>query len=140
MFSSISDEWSTPDDLFAQLDQEFHFTLDPCATQANAKCARYFTKEQDGLSQDWSSETVFMNPPHSGIKRWLRKAWEESQKPGITVVCLIPARTDTKYWWDYVMQVWPHGIRFIRGRLKFGGSKNSATFPSAVVIFGEKGQ
>ena len=130
-FSSESVEWSTPDDFFKKLDQEFNFTLDPCATVQNKKCKKFFTKEEDGLKQDWSKEIVFMNPPYGRvIKYWIKKAYEESLK-GAVVVCLIPARTDTSYWHDYCMK---GTIRFIRGRLKFN-NKNSAPFPSAVVIF-----
>ena len=133
-FSSESVEWSTPDDFFKKLDQEFNFTLDPCATVQNKKCKKFFTKEEDGLKQDWSKEIVFMNPPYGRvIKYWIKKAYEESLK-GAVVVCLVPARTDTSYWHDYCMK---GTIRFIRGRLKFS-EKNSAPFPSAVVIFGDK--
>jgi phage N-6-adenine-methyltransferase len=137
LFSSASDEWATPQATFDALNEEFGFTLDACATADNAKCTRYYTKEQDGLAQDWSGEIVWMNPPYSAIKAWISKAWQEGHKPRTTVVCLIPARTDTAYWWDYVMTAWPHGIRFIRGRLKFGDQKNGAPFPSVVVVFGK---
>lgn len=132
-FSSASGEWSTPPDVFAALDAEFGFTLDPCATPDNAKCARYFTRGDDGLAQSWTGERVFMNPPYGRvIGGWMRKAYEES-RGGALVVCLIPARTDTAWWHDYVI---PYGeTRFIRGRLKFGGAANSAPFPSAIVVF-----
>jgi len=134
MKSSNTDEWETPQELFDELDAEFHFTLDPCATKENAKCARYFTKEKDnGLAKSWSGETVFMNPPYGRqISMWLHKAWLESSR-GCTVVCLVPARTDTAWWHDYIEgQV---EVRFIRGRLKFSGSKENAPFPNAIVIF-----
>lgn len=128
-FSSKSDQWSTPQDLFDKLDKEYHFTLDPCATHDNAKCAKYYTLESDGLSQDWSGETVFVNPPYGReISKWIKKAYESDT----TVVCLVPARTDTAWWHDYAMK---GNITFIRGRLKFGGHKNSAPFPSAIVVF-----
>lgn len=131
-FSSISNEWSTPQCLFDKLNEEFGFTLDPCATSDNTKCSKYFTIEDDGLTQDWSQDIVFMNPPYGrAIKNWVKKAYDESLN-GATVVCLIPARTDTAYWHDYVVK---GEIRFIRGRLKFGSSKWNAPFPSAVVIF-----
>lgn len=131
-FSSRSDEWPTPQQFFDQLDAEFGFTLDPCATHENAKCARYFTQEDDGLRQDWSGETVFMNPPYGRtIGRWVKKAWEASRQ-GATVVCLVPARTDTGYWHEYCLR---GEIRFVRGRLKFGLAANAAPFPSAVVTF-----
>ncbi|WP_165820836.1 DNA N-6-adenine-methyltransferase [Pueribacillus theae] len=132
-FSSRSSDWETPQDFFDELDKEFNFTLDPCASHTNAKCDKYFTKEDNGLLQDWSGETVFMNPPYGReIKDWVRKAYEESLK-GTTVVCLLPARTDTRWFHDYIYG--NAAIRFIKGRLKFGGAKNSAPFPSMVVIY-----
>jgi phage N-6-adenine-methyltransferase len=135
MFSSKRDEWSTPQDFFDELNKEFNFTLDPCATPENAKCEKYYTKEDDGLKQDWSGETVFCNPPYGiAIKDWVKKCYEESKKPNTTVVMLIPARTDTSYFHDYIYHK-AKEIRFIRGRLKFGNAKNSAPFPSMVVIF-----
>lgn len=137
VFQRDSDEWMTPLALYREWDKQYHFTLDPCTTAENPLGAeRKFTKEDDGLSQNWGGEVVFMNPPYSQIKAWMRKAYEESLKPKTIVVCLIPSRTDTAYWWDYVMKVWPHGIHFLRGRLKFGASTNSAPFPSVVVVFG----
>jgi len=133
-FSSKSGTWSTPQGFFDRLNREFHFTLDPCASDTDTKCAKYYTEEDNGLVQDWGGETVFMNPPYGrDIKKWIRKAHEESKKPNTTVVCLIPARTDTKYWHDHVMSA--KEIRFVKGRLKFGDAKNAAPFPSAVVIF-----
>ena len=135
MFSNKTDEWSTPRDFFDELNKEFNFTLDPCATPENAKCEKYYTKEDDGLKQDWSGETVFCNPPYGrAIKDWVKKCYEESKKPNTTVVMLIPARTDTSYFHDYIYHK-AKEIRFIRGRLKFGNAKNSAPFPSMVVIF-----
>lgn len=131
-FSSQRQDWTTPQDFFDTLDAEFGFTLDPCRLHETAKCNKYFTPEDDGLAQDWSGDVVFMNPPYGReIGKWVRKAYEESQR-GATVVCLIPARTDTAYWHDYVMK---GEVRFVRGRLKFGGSSVGAPFPSAVVIF-----
>ena len=132
-FSSKSNDWATPHQTFNELDNEFNFTLDPCASHQNAKCEKYFTKEDDGLSQDWSNEIVFMNPPYGReIGKWVEKAYRESLK-GAVVVCLIPARTDTKYWHNFIF---PYAeIRFIKVRLKFGGSKNAAPFPSAIVIY-----
>ena len=133
-YSSKTNEWSTPQDFFDELDKEFNFTLDPCATSENAKCTKYFTVEDDGLKQDWSKDVVFMNPPYGReIKYWVKKAYEESLK-GATVVCLIPARTDTTYWHNYIFGK-ADDIRFIKGRLKFGGSKNPAPFPSAIIIY-----
>ena len=133
-YSSKTNEWSTPQDFFNELDKEFNFTLDPCSTRENAKCTKYFTVEDDGLKQDWSNDVVFMNPPYGReIKYWVQKAYEESLK-GATVVCLIPSRTDTKYWHDYIFGK-ADDIRFLKGRLKFGGSKNPAPFPSAVIVY-----
>lgn len=130
-FSSRSDEWATPHWLFSALSREFGFTLDPCSTHRNAKCERHFTIHEDGLRQDWSRDIVFMNPPYGvAIRLWMMKAYYESSK-GAVVVCLVPARTDTRWWHSYAMR---GEIRLLRGRLKFGDSQNSAPFPSAVVI------
>jgi len=135
MYSSSSPEWATPQWLFDGLNEEFGpFDLDPCATPENAKCPRFFTKEQDGLLYDWEGK-VFMNPPYGRrIGLWVRKACDEgTMYLDCTVVCLLPARTDTRWFHDYCL---PFGqIRFLRGRLKFGGSKNSAPFGSMVVVF-----
>jgi site-specific DNA-methyltransferase (adenine-specific) len=137
-FSSNDQTWTTPEDFYNNLNKEFNFTLDPCCTKSTAKCKKYFTPVEDGLKQEWGGETVFMNPPYGReIKQWIKKAYEES-KIGATVVCLIPSRTDTSYWHNYIFKAESEGnckIRFLRGRLKFGESKNSAPFPSAVVIF-----
>lgn len=133
-FSSETNEWATPQDFFDKLNRQFNFTLDPCATKENAKCAKFFTQEDDGLAQDWSGERVFCNPPYGrGLKDWVRKAHEESKK-GAMVVMLIPARTDTSYWHDYIVGGGAD-IRYLRGRLKFGGSANSAPFPSALIMW-----
>ena len=134
MFSSKTDLWSTPSDFFDKLNDEFHFTLDPCSTHENAKCYKHFTEEENGLLQDWGNEVVFCNPPYGRqIKDWVKKSYEESQKDNTTVVMLIPARTDTIYFHEYIYH--KAEIRFIKGRLKFGDAKNSAPFPSMVVIF-----
>lgn len=134
LLTSKSCEWYTPQDLYDRLNEEFSFNLDPCATPENAKCGRYFTKEQDGLSLNWGGGArVFCNPPYGReLPKWVRKCYEE-WKRGCEVVMLIPARTDTSYFHDYIYQ--KAEIRFIRGRLKFGGCKNSAPFPSMVVIY-----
>ena len=132
-FSSASDNWATPQDLFDKLNEEFHFTLDPCASAENAKCAKFYTKEDDGLSQNWDNERVFCNPPYGrGLKDWVQKAWNAT---GGIVVMLIPARTDTRYFHDFIYNKEGVEIRFLRGRLKFGGHTNSAPFPSMIVIF-----
>lgn len=135
MFSSKTDNWATPQDFFDDLNREFGFTLDPCADSQNHKCPKYYTRQQNGLAQDWGGERVFCNPPYGKeIASWVEKSLEESKKPGTLVVMLIPARTDTKYFHEYIYG--KAEIRFIRGRLKFGGQKNSAPFPSMVVIYG----
>lgn len=133
VFSSKTDEYATPDGLFNQLNDEFDFTLDPCATHENHKCQKYFTSAENGLNQDWGGYRVFCNPPYSKIADWVRKCYEESLKDETIVVMLIPARTDTKYFHDYILH--RSEIRFIKGRLKFGTEKNSAPFPSMIVIF-----
>ena len=133
VFSSASEEWSTPQYLFDELNEEFHFTLDPCSTDENAKCEKHYTKAQDGLKQDWTGETVFINPPYGrGIEPWIIKAYDHSIGGGIAVL-LIPARTDTKWFHEYVYH--KAEIRFVKGRIKYGGSKWNAPFPSMVVIF-----
>ena len=135
LFTSNTAEWETPQKTFDELNCEFGFTLDVCATARNAKCKKFFDVEKDGLSQVWSG-VCWMNPPYGReIGKWVRKAYESAAQGGATVVCLLPSRTDTAWWQDYCMT---GEIRFIRGRLKFGNSKNSAPFPSAIVIFRKK--
>lgn len=132
--SSKRDDWSTPQDFFDELDKEFHFDLDPCADENNHKCETYFTKEQNGLKHSWGGYTVFCNPPYGKeISKWVQYAYEQSRLPNTTVVMLIAARTDTRYFHEYIYE--KAEIRFIKGRLKFGGSTTSAPFPSMVVIF-----
>lgn len=132
MFSSKTDLWATPQDFFDKLDAEFHFNLDVCALPENAKCAAFYPPEMDGLSQPWYGN-CWCNPPYGRqVGRWVAKA-AQSAAEGATVVMLLPARTDTAWFHDYI-----YGraeVRFVRGRLKFGGSTNSAPFPSMVVIF-----
>ena len=131
MFSSKTDLWATPQDFFNKLNNEFWFTLDPCSTEDNHKCDKYYTKEQDGLKQSRDNEIVYCNPPYGReLKKWVKK-WSEIKK-GITVM-LLPARTDTSRFHDYIYN--KAEIRFVKGRLKFWWSKNSAPFPSMVVIF-----
>lgn len=136
-FSSETNEWSTPQDFFDHLDREFGFTLDVAATAKNAKCDRFFTLHDNGLSKDWTGEIVWMNPPYRRqIPRWIEKAKHEKA----IVVCLVPARTDTKWWakfWDYDRHRPIEGceVRFLPKRLKFEGNPKDAPFPSAVVIF-----
>ncbi len=131
MFSQATDEWPTPQWLFEALDKEFGFTLDPCSDGSNAKCARFYSVRDSGLLKDWGTETVFMNPPYSQCQAWMHKAYAAAQA-GATVVCLVPARTDTAWWHHYAMK---GEIRLLRGRLKFGDAQNSAPFPSAVIVF-----
>jgi phage N-6-adenine-methyltransferase len=134
MFSSSSDEWETPRGFFDAVNAVYRFGLDVCATHANAKCERHFTKEEDGLSQSWRG-MCWMNPPYGrAIASWVKKAYESSLEPGTVVVCLLPARTDTAWWHDYVI-AHAESVHFIRGRLRFSG-RGSAPFPSALVVFG----
>lgn len=133
LFTSNTPEWETPQDLFDELNKEFNFVVDVCATKENAKCKRYFTKEDDGLIKNWGEYHGYkwMNPPYGReIGKWVEKAAYSTH-----VVCLLPARTDTKWFWDYIYKQQGVEIRFIKGRLKFGDSKNSAPFPSMIVIF-----
>ena len=127
-FSSKSDDWATPQHLFDELNAVHQFTTDVCASSSNAKCAHFYSIEDDGLAQVWTG-SCWMNPPYGReIGKWMQKA----ASADASVVCLVPARTDTAWWHDYAMQ---GEITFIRGRLKFGGHKNSAPFPSAIVVF-----
>lgn len=131
MFSSKSDLWSTPQELFDELNAEFGFTLDTCALPENAKCARYYTPEINGLVQKWEG-VCWCNPPYGRqIGKWVQKA----ATTNALVVMLLPARTDTKWFHDYIYHKSNVAVRFIRGRLKFGGAQSSAPFPSMVVIF-----
>lgn len=128
-FSSKTDLWYTPQDTFDALNKEFSFTLDPCCTHENAKCYKHYTKEDDGLSKSWDGEIVFMNPPYGReISMWVEKAVSSDA----TVVMLLPSRTDTRWFHNYLY--WSCELRFIKGRLKFGGAKNSAPFPSMIAI------
>src|ERR1700674_1506207 len=131
LFSSCRQDWETPLELFRSLDLEFGFDLDVCATKANAKCQVFFSPDKDGLKQLWRG-TCWMNPPYGRmIGHWMAKAYLSSLA-GATVVCLVPARTDTQWWHEFAMR---GEIRFLEGRLRFGGQDNSAPFPSALVIF-----
>lgn len=143
-FSTGKDDWGTPQDLFNALNKEFFFTLDPCADDSNHKCKKYYTKEEDGLAQSWEGETVFCNPPYSrktktnaGQSAWVEKCYKEAKENGITAVMLIPARTDTKMFHDFILG--KAEIRFIKGRIKFEidgeKSKDAAPFPSMIVVF-----
>ena len=133
LYSRKSDLWRTPSTLFTLLDSEFHFDLDPCCLKESALCDIFYTPLENGLKQDWSGHRVFCNPPYSDITAWVKKCYFESRKPNTLVVMLIPARTDTAYFHD-----WIYGraeLRFIRGRLHFNDEKGAAPFPSVIVIF-----
>lgn len=132
-FLSKSDEWATPQSYFDEINKEFNFNLDPCATEDNHKCDKYFTLENDGLSQNWGGYRVFCNPPYSQIDKWVEKAFRETRNDNTLVALLIPSRTDTRYFHNYIYN--RAEIRFVKGRLKFGDGKNSAPFPSMLVIF-----
>ena len=129
-------EWGTPQETFDMLNEEFNFTLDPCASHLNHKCTKYYTIEEDGLSMSWAGECVFMNPPYGNdAAKWIAKAYFESQYAEI-IVALLPARTDTRWFHDYVYH--KSEIRFIKGRLKFvgpDGTTGTATFPSMIIVW-----
>ena len=133
LMSSNTDEWATPKALFKQLDDKYHFDIDVCATPENAKCEKYYTKEEDGLSQEWQGR-CFMNPPYGReIPKWVAKAYESVYRGGAELVCcVVPSRTDTRWWHDYCMK---GEITFIKGRLKFNDGDKPAPFPSAIVVF-----
>lgn len=143
MFSSGKDDWETPQKFFDELNEEFNFTLDPCCTHENAKCQKHYTIDENGLEQDWGGETVFCNPPYSkkgGQDKWVRKCYEESKKPGTMVVALLPVRTDTQRFHDYILG--KAEIRFVRGRLYFevgGVGVGRAPFPNMVCIWRNEG-
>lgn len=135
IFSSNSVEWETPQELFNELNEEFIFSLDPCSDDNNHKCELYYTKDTNGLSKSWNNNNVFMNPPYGRniIDKWVKKAYNESVNGNCIVVGLLPARTDTKWFHDYILD--KAEIRFIKGRLKFSNSKDCAPFPSMIVIW-----
>ncbi len=135
-FSSERVDWETPWGLFAELHKEFGFTLDVCAQEHNTKLGNYFSPDDDGLSQDWSGNTCWMNPPYGReIAKWVEKAHSEAQK-GTTVVALLPSRTDTKWFHDFIYK--QAEVRFLKGRVRFVGAKNSAPFPSMIVIWRDR--
>ena len=133
LYSSRTEEWPTPKSLFAALNREFRFTLDPCATRAKATCPRYFTKADNGLAQDWSLHTAFCNPPDGRhIATWVDKCFCAAQA-GARVVLLIPSRTDTRYFHDWIYN--KAEVRFVRGLLRYGDGPQSAPFPSLIAIY-----
>lgn len=129
-FGKGKQDWETPSSIFDPLNSEFSFTLDVCASKENAKCSNFFDPQTDGLKQKWTG-VCWMNPPFGSQGNWVKKAWQESQS-GATVVCLLPCRTNTNWWHDYVMK---GDIRFIRGRPKFKGAKHGLPQPLAIVVF-----
>jgi site-specific DNA-methyltransferase (adenine-specific) len=143
LFSHKSDEWSTPQNFFNKLDKIYKFTLDPAATKKNHKCKKYYTIENDGLIQDWSGNICFLNPPYSQVNLWIQKAYEESLKPYTKIICLVPARTSNKWFYQYGLKA--DELIFIKGRLCFEfddkpvldkkGRKMSAPFPSIILVF-----
>ncbi len=133
-FESKKQEYETPDNLFAILDSEFHFTIDVCANQHNAKVEKFYSEEDDGLTQDWEG-VCWMNPPYDKVGTWIKKAYEESRKDNCIVVCLIPARINNQWWHNYCMK---GEIRFIKGRPKFKGCKYGLPQPLSVIIFGKE--
>jgi len=143
VFTSNSEDWYTPSWIYNLLNKRYNFTLDPCATKESAKTTKYFTKQTDGLKQDWSGNVVFVNPPYGKvIYDWVKKCYEESLKPDTTVIMLIPAHTDTKYFHDYIFK-YAKEISFIKSRLKFETPQSDGTtkagvgttFPSVVIRF-----
>lgn len=150
MLTSKRQDWETPQEFFDALDREFHFVLDVAATRGNAKCKNFFTEEDNGLEQNWGgieqingpfpntlarTGAVWCNPPCSKqLGKWVKKASEESKK-GVTVVMLIPSRTETRWFHDYIYNKDNVEIRFVKGRIRFSGSSVNAPFPSMVVVF-----
>ena len=131
-FMSESDQWATPQDLFNKLDSIFNFETDVCADASNAKCDKFYSVADDGLKQDWKG-VCWCNPPYGReIPKWIEKAYTSSVENNATVVCLVPARVDTRWWHDYCVK---GEMFFIKGRLKFGEATSSAPFPSAIVVF-----
>jgi site-specific DNA-methyltransferase (adenine-specific) len=133
---NTKDEWETPQYFFDLLDKEFHFTLDPCATPQSAKCKKFYTKSDNGLLKTWEGETVFVNPPFLHIKEWVEKCYLEGNKLNTIVVLLLPSRTDTRYWHNFVMKA--KEIRFCKGRVSFlieGEEKNRSPFSLSIAVF-----
>lgn len=135
LFSTGKDDWETPPEVFEPLNDEFNFTLDPCCFKETAKCRKFYTPAENGLAQDWSGNNVFVNPPYSNGAQnaWVKKCYEEAQKPHTIVVALLPARTDTLRFHNYING--KAEIRFVKGRIKFVGANAGAPFPSMIVIF-----
>ncbi len=136
LYSSQKTDWETPQALYDVLDEEFRFALDVCATSDNAKCKKYISPEKDGLRENWGNGPVWMNPPYGReIREWVKKAYEEGQR-GCDCVCLLPVRSDTRWWHEYVMRA--KEIRLLSRRLSFCGSSNKAPFSAAIVVFSKE--
>lgn len=133
IFSRKSDEWITPQDFFDELDKKYHFDMDVASTKENAKCRIFFTKEEDGLDQKWAGN-VWCNPPYSKVGKWIQKASEEMEN-GVTTVMLVPSRTDTRWFHDYVYRKPGIDIEFIKGRMRFSGATGNAPFPNMLIVF-----
>ena len=139
LFSSKSDEWATPGWLFDKLNVIHDFTLDPASDGTNNKCVKHYTIKENGLVQSWKDERVFINPPYSKVYDWVRKGHDEAKTNDVTSILLVPARMDTRWFHEYCMDKEVcKSLTFIKGRLKFGDSKNSAPFPSMLIHFGER--
>jgi phage N-6-adenine-methyltransferase len=137
LFSRKSDEWSTPQHIFDKLNAKYNFTLDPASDGVNNKCAKHYTPQTNGLAQSWNGENVFINPPYSKTYDWVKKAHTEAKDNGVTTVMLLPARVDSRWFHEFCLDpILVKSLTFIKGRLKFGSSKNSAPFPSIIVEFG----
>jgi site-specific DNA-methyltransferase (adenine-specific) len=138
MLPSKSNDWETPQPLFDYLDSAYHFTLDACATPGNAKCKRFYTQEDDGLSKSWTGETVWINPPYSGrgtLEDWVKKAAAQTEShPSTIVVGLLPVRTSNAWFRDYVYRC--AQLSYIIQRIRFGGADNVAPFPSMIAVWG----
>lgn len=156
-FSSKKHDWETPLDLFCQFNKKYNFVLDVCANKENAKCDNYISLDDsshiNSLNENWlewivkfhgdfvTNKNCWMNPPYKNVYEWVEKAWNESLNNGLTVVCLLPARTDTKWWHEFIYNQYSGkffdgvSVEFLKGRLKFVGAKHAAPFPSCIVIF-----
>lgn len=139
-FSSEKQDWATPWDLFNKYTEIYKFDLDVCAQPHNTKCEKFFTPEQDGLKQDWNGHKCWCNPPYGRqISKWVEKAWatlyEVNVKEKTLVCCLLPARTDTKWFHRWIYKCPFAEVEFLKGRIKFEGAEHAAPFPSMIVIW-----
>ena len=135
-FSNTRTDWATPQFWFDYLNLEFKFTLDPCCYHQTAKCKKHYTLAEDGLSQSWENERVFMDPPYGrSLRTWMKKAYTEARDNGALVVCFVPARVDTQWWHDFAAK---GEVRFPKSRVRFEGATSGAPFPQAFIIFRPK--